>query len=155
MNGDTLGLYVGEFLISPIPLEISFNYCSHKCAVCFANLNKPERWFDAKTTMKTIQDAMSGNGRLVGELIRQGYPVLSSNRVDPFAISNYRQSLPVLQTLRDCGVPLSFQTRGGRGIDDILRGLPKSTWYISINQDDDALRKKMEPGARRSTRDMS
>lgn len=38
-----LDVYYGEFLINPIPLELSLNYCSHKCAYCFANVNQPGR----------------------------------------------------------------------------------------------------------------
>jgi DNA repair photolyase len=48
--------YWGEFLISPIPLELSLNYCSHKCAYCFANLNDPKRTSDVKAIMRFLSD---------------------------------------------------------------------------------------------------
>lgn len=146
-TGDTVGIYCGEFLVSPIPLEMSFNYCSHKCSYCFANLNKPDRWFDAQATMTFVKNVLSGKGRMAANLARLGYPILASNRTDPFATRNYLQSVPVMRTLLDSGIPLAFQTRGGKGIEDILADCAPSVWYVSICQARDDLRRTLEPGA--------
>ena len=35
--------YWGELFVSPAPLEMTLNHCSHACAYCFANLNDPQR----------------------------------------------------------------------------------------------------------------
>ena len=144
--GDSLDVYWGEFLVSPVPLELSFNYCSHKCAYCFANLNQPNRWADVKKTMRLLADYQNRE-TLAALLLKQGYPVLVSNRVDPFAASNYQQSVPILLAMAEMGIPIAFQTKGGKGIDEVLRVVPKSCWYISISFWDDAKRKAIEPGA--------
>ena len=144
--GDSLSVYWGEFLVSPIPLELSFNYCSHKCAYCFANLNSPNRWADVKKTMRLLSDYQQRE-TLEAKLLQQGYPVLISNRVDPFAASNYQQALPVMAALNEMGIQMCIQTKGGKGVDEVLQWLPPSVWYVSISFTDDALRKKIEPGA--------
>ncbi len=138
--------YFGEFLVSPIPLEMSLNYCSHKCGYCFANLNKPDRTADVKGLTSQLRNFKNQNN-LVAHLLREKYPVLISNRVDPFAISNYQITLPTVETLTALDIPVSFQTRGGRGIDEVLQIIKKPTlWYISISQTDETLRKAIEPG---------
>lgn len=146
MPGDTLSVYFGEMLISPIPLELSFNYCSHGCRFCFANLNKPERTADIKATMRMLRDYMERES-FEAQLLREGYPVVVSNRVDPFAHSNYQQAVPVLRVMTELGIPVAIQTRGGRGINEALEFLKPSVWYVSISTLDEDLRKRLEPGA--------
>jgi DNA repair photolyase len=72
---------------------------------------------------------------------------LASNRVDPFAASNWRQVLPVLEMLQGCNIPVSYQTKGGRGIEEVLESSPPAVWYLSIAMWDDEKRKGIEPGA--------
>lgn len=146
MPGDTISVYYGEMLVSPIPLELSFNFCSHRCRFCFANLNKPDRKADIKATMRLIQNFRKRES-FEALLLRQGYPVLVSNRVDSFAHSNYEQAVPVLSTMTEMGIPVAIQTRGGRGVDEVLEFLPPSVWYISVCTLDDDIRKRIEPGA--------
>lgn len=146
MPGDTISVYYGEMLISPIPLELSFNFCSHRCRFCFANLNKPDRKADVKATMRLLKNFRERES-FESLLLRLGYPVVVSNRVDPFAHSNYEQAVPVLATMTEIGIPVAIQTRGGRGIDDALSFLPPSVWYVSICTLDDEARKRIEPGA--------
>ena len=64
--------YFGEFLINPVPLELSFNYCSHKCAYCFANLNKPDRQFDVLRFMRFIRDYPNRDTLAAIEAVRNG-----------------------------------------------------------------------------------
>lgn len=138
--------FVGDWLNSPIPLQLSFNYCSHKCSYCFANLNAPGRTFDAKAFQTQLKGAEK-NSDLVSTLLREKYPVLISNLVDPFATSNYKYAVPAIEMLTAMGVPVSIQTRGGKGIDDVLEFLPPSLWYISIPMLNDEVRKQVEPAA--------
>lgn len=145
-QGDSITVYYGEFLVSPCPLELSFNYCSHGCAYCFANINKRARWADTQRTMRLIAE-MDQRTTLEAQLLRDRYPVVVSNRTDPFAASNYRQSVPIIETMAACGIPMAIQTRGGRGVDDVLAFLPPSVWYVSITTLDEAGTKVREPGA--------
>jgi DNA repair photolyase len=144
--GDTFSTYYGEFLISPIPIELSFNYCSHACRYCFANLNKPDRKAGIKRTLNLLQYRYQRD-TLEAFFLREQYPVLISNRVDPFAVSNYRQALPIMELLCDAEIPIAFQTKGGRGIDEALSFVSPSCWYISIASMDEAYRSLVEPGA--------
>lgn len=138
--------YVGEFLVSPVPLQLSFNWCSHACSYCFANLNSPNRSFDLKEFQTQLKNMYTNNG-LTSVLLRERYPVLISNLVDPFATSNYGVAVPVMEMMTNMEIPIMIQTRGGRGVDDVLSFLPPSMWYISIPMLNDDIRKKIEPGA--------
>jgi len=142
--------YSGEFLISSIPLELSMNYCSHSCAYCFANLNNPDRSFDFKAFTKQITSANTRKD-LASWFIKNKYPVLISNKVDPFATSNRYQTLAVTEILLQNGNPIAWQTKGGDAvvISQVLDliGNASHHWYISISFWNDELRKKIEPGA--------
>ncbi len=138
--------YFGEMLISPAPLQLALNYCSHSCPYCFANLNNPKRRTDVTQTQNLLRDFESRT-TLVARLLQERYPVLLSNLVDPFAASNYKQTLPFLEQLSALGIPVAFQTRGGLGIPEALQIAQKSVWYISIPYWDDAVRARVEPAA--------
>lgn len=146
VQGDTFSVYYGQFMTSPIPIELSFSFCSHLCSYCFANINKPGRWADTEATINTIKKAHSRN-TFLAHLINSGYPTLISNRTDPFAASNYRNSIPIMELMTSMGMPIAFQTRGGFGVDDALKFLPKSCWYISTPFIDESIRKRVEPGS--------
>lgn len=113
---------------------------------CFANLGKPDRWADVNATMRLLADYRNRETP-VARYLQQGYPVLISNRTDPFAASNYQQAVPVIRLMAELGIPMAFQTRGGRGIEDVLSVIQPSAWYVSISQADDKLRAQLEPGA--------
>lgn len=138
--------YFGEFLISPIPIELSLNYCSHGCAFCFANLNQPDRTAHMQRITNLLRDYRSRD-TLEARLLSAGYPVLLSNKSDPFAHSNFQQPLPLLRTMTALEIPVSLQTRGGLGVDEALSFLSPSVWYISINTASEDFRRQLEPGA--------
>ena len=144
--GDTFTPYWGEFLLSPVPIELSFNYCSHSCHYCFANLNRPDRRADIKATTNLLSQYQERE-TFTARLMQEGYPVLVSNRVDPFAGSNFRQALPVFEMMDTINMPMTFQTKGGRGIDEVLEYCKPSVWYVSIALLDDKKRAEIEPGA--------
>lgn len=138
--------YYGEMLTSPVPLEMSLNVCSSGCAYCFSVLNDRHRQADVPGIMNLLKGYQNLNS-FEAQLMRAEYPVLVSNRVDPFATSNYKVSIPILRVMTELGIPVTFQTRGGRGVDDVLAFLKPSLWYVSICTLDDSIRKKVEPGA--------
>jgi DNA repair photolyase len=147
MAGDTFVPFYGAFGANPVPLELSFNYCSHACHYCYANLGKPDRRADIKATMSMLQNYKK-RSTYEARLLQMGYPVLVSNRVDPFAKSNYRQFLPVLETMTALKIPVAFQTKGGDGIDKALDILDSpAVWYITIEADTNARAKELAPGA--------
>lgn len=138
--------YEGGLFVSPAALELTLSYCSHKCAYCFANLQTPDRKFAPGPTVNLLTQ-FRNRDTFAARLLQQGYAALMSNRVDPFAVSNYRQSLPLIELMVTQGVPIMFQTRGGPGVQDAIKMVPRSAWYISICHADDAIRKRIEPGS--------
>ncbi len=136
----------GEFSLVPAPLEMSHNYCSHKCAYCFANLNMPGRKADPLGFAKQMA-TFRNKKDITSSLLKFGMLVTVSNKTDPFAKSNYKISVPQFEIMRDNGIPYYICTRGGDGIDEVIEKTQKSLWYISITSHDDEIRKKVEPGA--------
>ena len=141
-----LDVYWGEFMVSPAPLELSLSYCSHACAYCFANLNQPDRRANSKRILSLLQHYPERKS-VAAMLLQHGYPVVVSNRVDPFAASNYKLALPLMEAMTRQEIPIVLQTKGGRGVDDALTFLNPSVWYVSIAFEDDARRAAVEPGA--------
>lgn len=146
MAGDTIATFFGEFLMQPTPLECSFNYCSHNCAYCFANLNKPDRSANIGATERLLED-FPNRKTLEATLLQQGYGILISNRVDPFAASNYREAVPIMRRMTELNIPIALQTKGGKGVDESLSFLKPSCWYVTITMLDEDLRRQIEPGA--------
>ena len=146
-----LDVYWGEFMISPFPLEWAGDQCSHACAYCFANLQKKHGAQDRRQALiETDMRLLAGyheRSSWAAYLLREGYPVLMSNRTDPFSKNNHQQALAVMHVMHEMGIPMSFQTRGGYGIEDALEFLPPSCWYVSIETMDDELGQRLSPGA--------
>lgn len=136
----------GELATAPIPLHLAMNYCSHSCAFCFANANYPGRKLNVKSVMNLLAGLQDRN-TLTANLLRNKYPVLISNVSDGFSGSNFTQTLPILETLTALDIPVQFQTRGGRGVNEALDIVKSSVWYISINTATEDLRKRLEPAA--------
>ena len=144
--GDTIKPYYGEFFVSCVPLEMGGNFCSHNCSYCFANLNNRQRRLDVAGTVRLIENRANRYG-LEAQLLNLGYPVLISNKVDPFSRSNYRDMLPIMELLTREKIPIAIQTRGGLGIEDALKFLAPSVWYVSITHDQEETRAVIEPTA--------
>lgn len=147
----SLDVYAGEFTVHPVPMELSLNYCSAKCAFCFANLANPNRKANVPSIMRLLAEHQDRQTP-VARLLQMGYPVLFSNRVDPFALSNYQQSIPILETMHELGIPVCYQTRGGIGaaakaLDEALEWLAPAVWYVSFNTMSEDVRRDVEPGA--------
>jgi len=145
--------FYGEFLVNPVPLELDLNYCTHQCAYCFANLNKPERTANLTGILNLLRD-FPKRRTLEAQLLQHRYPILFSNKVDPFASSNHSQSLPILRLLRDLRIPVALQTKGPRTsaardtLDQALELITvPSSWYVSIATLDESVAKRIEPGA--------
>lgn len=138
--------YYGEFLVSPAPLELSLNWCSHNCAYCFANLNDPTRTGDPKQVMRFLARYNDAD-TLEAQLLQHGYPTVVSNRADPFALSNEKHIIPIIRAMQGLNLPVVIQTKGGRKALETAKWLKPSVWYISIESDTDALSKLLAPGA--------
>jgi DNA repair photolyase len=143
---DGLKPLYGGLLKIPAPLELSGNWCAHACPYCFANLNSPTRTLDTGSVSRLLADYQNRN-TIEGYLLRDGYPVIVSNHIDPFSASNYRQMIPFMETMTELGIPYSVQTKGGKGWEKVLEFMPIGVWYVSISFSDDETRKAIEPSA--------
>jgi DNA repair photolyase len=137
-----MNVYYGEFLVTPIPLELSLERCQNGCKYCFSNLND----YKLKQSMTSILNRLTmKNSGLECKLLKDGYPVLMSNRTDPFSSNNYKNTIKICEILTELGKQIAFQTKGGKGIDEVLSFIPPSGFDITICFDDDNLRKQFEP----------
>jgi DNA repair photolyase len=84
---------------------------------------------------------------ITARYLADGYPICFSNHSDPFANSNYRESLLLLEIFLKLGIDIFFQTKGGKGIEDALGIVKKSVWYFTICSDNDSKMRQREPGA--------
>ena len=87
---------------------------------------------------------------LEARLMKMGYPILISNRTDPFGRKNRPAAFPVIELLTDLGFKLAFQTKGFVKEDDcdrLLDTIGPSCFYISIAFDSTIARELIEPGA--------
>lgn len=147
-----LDSYMGEFLISPIPMELSLHYCSMSCPYCFANLNNRRRRADVPALLRLIE-GFEERKTLVAHWLQAGYPICFSNRVDPFATSNIRDSLALIEAANRRGLRLQFQTRGAHerhtaAMYEVIATLPyPAVWYLTIEMWDDAIRQQVAPAA--------
>ena len=164
----SLRSYLGELFLVPYPLELSLiEPCDIGCVYCFANLG--DRASEFKTSTKTIDSAKgrAKNGlkdilnafinsdkrtSLEARLFNDRYPVLMSNRTDPFGRKNRLAAIAVLELFKEMGVPTAFQTKGfvkhEQDFDRVMGLIEPSHWYISITflEDNDRV-KEVEPGS--------
>lgn len=144
----SLRLYTGEYLISPYVLHFGLNWCTHACAYCFANANKPDRQAETSDLQKIVRWYDIGSDTAEFRLLKAGHPIMTANDSDPCAKSNYA-TFSILDDLsKSYGFRLVYQTRGGEPEAEarIVNGTPTSV-YVSLTTDNDDIRKKMEPGA--------
>lgn len=139
--------YYGEFLIIPMPLELSLERCSNNCHYCFSNLNG----YRMKDSLKSILNHLSKFNSRKDQgsfLLRNKYSLCFSNRSDPFCDANYKTAYSLCEIFTELGIDVAYQTKGGKGLFDILGFIKPSIWYVTICQDDDWIRQKIEPGTK-------
>jgi hypothetical protein len=83
--------YHGEFLINPVPLEMSLGVCSHGCQYCFATAKPQGDRETQKQVESTIRWLATYHDKhsLEAQLLQKGYPVVVSNRADPFSRAGF------------------------------------------------------------------
>jgi DNA repair photolyase len=78
--------------------------------------------------------------------MREKYPIIISNNIDPFSASNQPFVNNLIDTLSELEIPVALATRGGKGTE-ILKELKPSVLYVSIPYDNEDTRIKFEPNA--------
>ena len=134
------------FLNNPVPIQFTGNYCSHGCVYCFSNINNPKRRLDVKAVLSQIKNHHKRND-LQSFFLREKYPVLISNNIDPFSKSNQPFVNDLILSLNDLEIPVALATRGGIGWQEIYKEIKPSVFYITIPYTSDEVRQKYEPKA--------
>lgn len=135
-----------SFLINPMPLQLTLNLCSHGCIYCFSILNDPKRKADLKKILSILKHHKNRND-ITSLFLKEKYPVLISNNVDPFSKNNHVLTNQILDLLIDMDIPVQFNTRGGFGWQEASEKIKPSIWYVSVPYSDDEVRKLYEPNA--------
>lgn len=139
-------VFWGGFLFHPAALDYADETCSHGCAYCFANINKEYREGNVTSAIKALY--RTGSDTLQGWMLRNGYPICTSNKTDCFAKNNLRNAKAFYSHLAETGTPVFIQTKGGDGMGEIVESLPKKpVIYISITMLNDETAKRVEPAA--------
>jgi DNA repair photolyase len=142
-------VYSGEYLVSPVPLHYGFNYCSHGCFYCFANLNDPARRVDGKSLRRILKKIRAGESdTLEAFLVARGHPVLMANDSDPLAASNFDAFEIAHDAFAEAGVRMTYQTKGGKPEHErVMLDDAPTMIYVSLTGDDEDLLRQAEPGA--------
>lgn len=158
MASESFGVFWGGlFYNSCVPLHSTLNYCG-QCVYCFADLSDPDRRNSPKPAVKILREFRDRNRdgthkrkSYAAHLLRQGYPFICSNLVDPLSKSNHKAFAAIQSAAELQGVPYSIQTKIGAdpkpAYDALKRARKPIVWYISVTTLLDEERKKTEPGA--------
>lgn len=143
----SIRVYAGEYLITPYPLHLDLNKCSHNCSYCFASLSDRSYDVDYRDMMTQFIKAEKKIGKsLVKWFLHHKYPILISNTSDPFAKSNEGLIEQITEFSNSHQIPICWQTKGGSNAEEILLNQKPSSVYISITTDKEDIRKRHEPG---------
>jgi len=136
----------GGLLFHPAGLDYADETCSHGCAYCFANINKSYREGNVVSAIKALY--RNNENTFTNWLLKNGYPIVTSNKTDCFAKNNLRNTRAFFAHLAENGHPVFIQTKGGEGIGEIIESLPKKpVIYISITMLNEETAKRVEPAA--------
>ena len=143
--------YYGEFLLHPIPLEVSFGDCSNNCGYCFVKLNGSN--IDRSYSHNSLVNMLVRKDErktLAAFLLAEGYPVLISNRSDPFSDSVWPRAKAALEIMTEMGIRAAFQTKGcpPERLDELLEIIDyPAHWYVTITTLAPEISHTFEPGA--------
>jgi len=146
-----INVLAGLFLWHPYPITFEGNTCSHQCAYCYANARCNNRASGIKQAVKILKGD-SNSKSLENLLYKSGYPIVMSNRTDPFSENNYTETRVLAQIVAEKENGVYVQTKLGREeyVDeflDIIANKRNVMFYISVSTQNDDVAKIVEPGA--------
>ncbi len=141
-----INILTNAFLKNPVALQFTGNYCSHNCSYCFANINSPTRKLDINNLASILRNFKTRDD-LVSHYMREKYPIIISNNIDPFSKSNQPIVNDLVLQLQDCGIPVAFATRGGIGWQELIKEITPSVYFVSIPYNTEDTKNKYEPYA--------
>jgi DNA repair photolyase len=147
----------GVLINACCPMQLELNFCG-QCVYCFADLSDPDRRNPSEPILRLLREFRDRgkDGRykrqsLAAHLLREGYPVVASNLVDPLSKSNAKAFLAIQSLMELQRVPYSIQTKVAADPTDAYKALNQAkkpiVWYISVTTLNDEHRRRIEPGA--------
>lgn len=113
-----LEVFLGGYLFHPAALDYSGDTCLNGCAYCFANINKETREGNLKGAINALYKKTPTTYQDM--LLAEGYPILVSNRSDPFTPKNQRDFIALFTHLAERKGGVFIQTKTGPGMDECL-----------------------------------
>lgn len=139
---------MGGYLFHPAATDYSGDTCLNGCAYCFANINKESREGNLKGAISALYKKEANTYQSM--LMSMGYPILVSNRSDPFTPKNERDSIALFTHLAERKGGVFIQTKTGPGMDECL-GLMGDrrdvVIYITVTTIRDEIAAVVEPKA--------
>jgi DNA repair photolyase len=158
-----ISLVAGEDrYVCPLALVLNtYIGCQHECVYCYAKyiFEMYKHWdrrapCDPQIVRDTISKSLAGKRNdNIGKLIQMRIPFRFSNLTDPFQQmeEKYRATYEVMKVLAEYNYPAVFNIKGVTGLTtpeyiELFKKFPCVFQYTIIT-DDDAMAKKLEPGA--------
>ena len=143
-----LEVFLGGYLFHPAALDYSGDTCQNGCAYCFANINKEFREGKLQSAINAFYKKEANTYQSI--LLQEGYPILVSNRSDPFTVRNQRDSIALFTHLAERKNGVFIQTKTGPGMDeclDLMKGRRDVVIYITVTTLRDDIAAVVEPHA--------
>jgi DNA repair photolyase len=143
-----LEVFLGGYLFHPAALDYSGDTCLNGCAYCFANINKEFRSGKLQSAINAFYKKEANTYQSM--LLQEGYPILVSNRSDPFTEKNQRDSIALFTHLAERKNGVFIQTKTGPGMDEclsLMAGRKDIVIYITVTTIQDDIAKIVEPNA--------
>lgn len=141
-----IDILTNSFLHNPVPLQLTLNRCSHGCSFCFSILNNPKLNADLKKILSILKNHKNRKD-IVSYYLKEKYPLLISNNVDPFSKNNYRLTEQIVDILLDLDIQVQLNSRGGYGWENVINKIKPSLFYVSVPYSNDKIRQKLEEDA--------
>jgi len=141
-------VFLGGYLFHPAALDYSGDTCLNGCVYCFANINKESREGNLKGAINSFYKKKPTTYKDM--LLAEGYPILVSNRSDPFTPKNQRESIALFTHLSERGNGVFIQTKTGPGMDeclDLMGNRRDMVVYITVTTMRDDIAAIVEPNA--------
>jgi len=134
----------------PAMVEWSGNKCDYGCLYCFVENSSK---YKVNNPVEIVNQLKNPTG-VAGQAIKLGYPLLFSNRTDPFSPHNLPITRLITQLTANMPNGVIWQTKTGnlKEIEAVLNAYAKTgkknaIFAITVNTLDDSKRKLIEPHA--------
>jgi len=145
-----VNLFLRNMFYMPAMVEWSGNRCRYDCVYCFVENSSK---YKVNNPLEIVNQLKNPTG-VAGTAIKLGYPMLFSNRTDPFSLDNLPITRIVAQLTANMPNGVIWQTKTGnlKDIENVLNlyakaGKKNAIFAITVCTLDDKKRRMIEPKA--------